>query len=243
MLRQQHRESVVCMSLACHCSDLKAPEVDQVDLQCVFSNKRQPYVPGTAAPDTFLPCFYHVLFISFISFTSSPRRPLRWIPRWKSNELNQQLWLGQVSTIFALPRNFLMGWHCCRTSVVQVRWRRASSQGENGECQWMSDIEHRSLLNLKALPANPEVSLVYYSNVYRSWSFKDSEEKTHEIMQQMDKSGQIIIFHQPRFPWNKGNSLSKPPFAVRSCEVAIIWPDKSISSIENLHSHTPVTSH
>ena len=38
-------------------------------------------------------------------------------------------------------------------------------------------------------------------------------------------SGQITIFHQPRFPWNKGNSLTKPPFGMRSCEVAIIWPD------------------
>ena len=38
-------------------------------------------------------------------------------------------------------------------------------------------------------------------------------------------SGQIIIFHQARFPWNKGNSLTKPPFGVRSCEVAIIWPE------------------
>ncbi len=27
------------------------------------------------------------------------------------------------------------------------------------------------------------------------------------------------------FPWNKGNSPTKPPFGVRSCEVAIIWPD------------------
>ena len=38
-------------------------------------------------------------------------------------------------------------------------------------------------------------------------------------------SGQIIIFHQPRFPWNMEISLTKPPFGVRSCEVAIIWPD------------------
>ena len=38
-------------------------------------------------------------------------------------------------------------------------------------------------------------------------------------------SGQIIIFHQARFHWNKGISLTKPPFGVRSCEVAIIWPD------------------
>ncbi len=34
-------------------------------------------------------------------------------------------------------------------------------------------------------------------------------------------SGQIIMFHQPGFPWNKGTSLTKPPFGEnRSCEVA-----------------------
>ena len=44
-------------------------------------------------------------------------------------------------------------------------------------------------------------------------------------MSTLISSGQIIIFHQPRFPWNKGTSLTKPPFGVRSCEVAIIWPD------------------
>ena len=38
-------------------------------------------------------------------------------------------------------------------------------------------------------------------------------------------SGQMIIFHQPTFPWNKGISLFQLHFAVRSCEVAIIWPD------------------
>ena len=38
-------------------------------------------------------------------------------------------------------------------------------------------------------------------------------------------SGQITIFHQPRFPWIKGIPLTKPPFGVRSCDVAIIWPD------------------
>ncbi len=35
-----------------------------------------------------------------------------------------------------------------------------------------------------------------------------------------------IIFHQPGFHWNKGISLTKPPFGVKiSCEVAIIRPD------------------
>ena len=37
----------------------------------------------------------------------------------------------------------------------------------------------------------------------------------------------FFLIHQPRFPWNKGISLttSKTPFGVRSCEVAIVWPD------------------
>ena len=39
-------------------------------------------------------------------------------------------------------------------------------------------------------------------------------------------SGQIIIFHQSRFPCYKGISLTKPPFGGnRSCEVAIICPE------------------
>ena len=41
----------------------------------------------------------------------------------------------------------------------------------------------------------------------------------------LEGSGQIIIFHRLRFPWNKGISLTKPPFGVRSCEVTIIWPE------------------
>ena len=38
-------------------------------------------------------------------------------------------------------------------------------------------------------------------------------------------SGQMIIFHQARFPWNKVISLFQLPFGVRSCDVAILWPD------------------
>ena len=42
-------------------------------------------------------------------------------------------------------------------------------------------------------------------------------------------SAQNLIFHQPRFLWHKGRSLTKPPFGVRDpCEVAkIICPDVS----------------
>ena len=38
-------------------------------------------------------------------------------------------------------------------------------------------------------------------------------------------SGKIISFHQPRVSWNKGISLPQLPFGVRSCDVAIMWPD------------------
>ena len=37
-----------------------------------------------------------------------------------------------------------------------------------------------------------------------------------------DLSGQIIIFHQPRFPGNNGISLPQLPFGVRSREVVIM---------------------
>ena len=52
-------------------------------------------------------------------------------------------------------------------------------------------------------------------------------------------SGQIIIFHQSRFPWNNGISLSQLPFGVRSREVAIIWPDTymDIITVPNKPSH------
>ena len=48
-------------------------------------------------------------------------------------------------------------------------------------------------------------------------------------------SGQIIIFHQPRSPWNKGISLTKPLFGVSSCEVAIIW----LKFMVNVGIHIP----
>ena len=41
-----------------------------------------------------------------------------------------------------------------------------------------------------------------------------------------------IIFHQPRFSWNKVISFPQLPFGVRSCEVAIIW---------RAHMHHPGT--
>ena len=40
-------------------------------------------------------------------------------------------------------------------------------------------------------------------------------------------SGQIIIFHPPKYPWNIGISLPQLHFGLRSCEVAIIWPEPS----------------
>lgn len=39
-----------------------------------------------------------------------------------------------------------------------------------------------------------------------------------------------MIFHKPRLPWNTRIYCTKPPFKVRSCEVAIIWPGLYIST-------------
>ena len=44
------------------------------------------------------------------------------------------------------------------------------------------------------------------------------------------------ISPSPRFPWNKGISLSQLPFGVRSCEVAIIWPDGNGKTTEGTTS-------
>ena len=57
-------------------------------------------------------------------------------------------------------------------------------------------------------------------------SWGGSQDVSFLLLWLSKKSGQIIIFHQPSFPWNKGISLTKPPFGVRSCEVAIIWPEE-----------------
>lgn len=49
-----------------------------------------------------------------------------------------------------------------------------------------------------------------------------------------------MIFHKPRLPWNTRIYCTKPPFKVRSCEVAIIWPGLYISTTlqeTNRHSH------
>ena len=67
---------------------------------------------------------------------------------------------------------------------------------------------------------------------YPSGSPRNPRRKKNSHMQ----SGQIIIFHQPGFPGNKGISLPKPPFGVRSCEVAIIWPDASCDPKDALDS-------
>ncbi len=49
----------------------------------------------------------------------------------------------------------------------------------------------------------------------------------HSCTASTDLAKLSIIFHQPRFPWNKGISLTKPPFGEnRPCEVAIICPDR-----------------
>ncbi len=58
-----------------------------------------------------------------------------------------------------------------------------------------------------------------------TWHKNEIQSKLTTVEKKTSVSGQVIIFHQAKFPRNKGISLTKPPFGVRSCEVAIIWPD------------------
>ena len=54
----------------------------------------------------------------------------------------------------------------------------------------------------------------------------DGSHVSHDCTCQLHVSGQIIIFHQPRFPWNfRGFTFQNATFlgANRSCEVIIIW--------------------
>jgi len=50
-----------------------------------------------------------------------------------------------------------------------------------------------------------------------------------------------MIFHQPRFPGIKGISLTKPPFLVRSCEVALIGPEGMKMIKIHLHPSTSLS--
>ena len=61
--------------------------------------------------------------------------------------------------------------------------------------------------------------------IYIPYSPSDRDWRRNGFTVCIHISGQITMFHQPRFPWNKGISVTKPPFGVRSCEVAIIWTD------------------
>ena len=55
----------------------------------------------------------------------------------------------------------------------------------------------------------------------------------------IQSSGQIKKKQPPRFPWNKGISLTKPPFGVRSFEVAIWNIPKSLEVEEALDKCFP----
>ena len=88
-----------------------------------------------------------------------------------------------------------------------------------------ADWNHQICLNLYIQLLTPTDNLALRFRTPRVLKTKPIHCRLNLIICDWELFGQIIIFHQPRFPWNKGNSLTKPPFGVRSCEVAIIWPE------------------
>ena len=71
------------------------------------------------------------------------------------------------------------------------------------------------------------IKIYILSRQQQSKILSESHQRINQNGSYNQPSGQIIIFQQPRFPWNKRFPLNKPPFGVRSCEVAIIWPEPS----------------
>ena len=59
---------------------------------------------------------------------------------------------------------------------------------------------------------------------WTNWWIKPTNQQIN-LLHWINWSGQTILFHQPRFPWNKWIFLTKPPFGVRSCNVAKIRPE------------------
>ncbi len=91
--------------------------------------------------------------------------------------------------------------------------------------QWYSRAT--TVYTLMTLQTNTNVSQIHWLNDEPHFPLSISRKfvlKKH-ILLILHWSGQIIILHQPRYPWNKGISLPQLPFGVRLCEVAIIWRD------------------
>ena len=71
-------------------------------------------------------------------------------------------------------------------------------------------FHHGSSEHLGETPATPISSWWLNQPIWKIWSSNWESSSPNR--------------DEPRFPWNKGISLSQLPFGVRSCEVAIIWP-------------------
>ena len=81
------------------------------------------------------------------------------------------------------------------------------------------------LFELQSMAKNPAPQVIV--NFHNSLSFPLAISLVYQDLYTPSEAGfhqssQIIIFHLPRFPRNKESSrLTKPPFGVRLCEVAI----------------------
>ena len=150
--------------------------------------------------------------------------------RWFANKWNERTWKTAVAKLISinlkppkpaiqLPKKKVLSY------VFQVFVFQNTDLMANSSCYKGSNITSKTIIVGWTSPMIP----------HDSWRLKSLLELLESVMVfQMDvsknrgtskSSGQIIIFHQPGFPWNKGISLTKPPFGVRSCEVAIIWPE------------------
>lgn len=89
--------------------------------------------------------------------------------------------------------------------------------------KWQNHIYISSIQRWKATGRGKSFSV---------WSPKSELPNYVYIYKYKSESGQSILFHQPRFLWNKGiDYLSQLPVGgpENSCEVAMIWPTECLS--------------
>ena len=71
------------------------------------------------------------------------------------------------------------------------------------------------------------------------WKLEIHKNKINGQMDQLNKhvyhSGQHIIYHQPRFPWNKEISITKPPFGDLKLVFSVAMKSDQIISIKKLN--------
>ena len=179
-------------------------------LHCSVPESRSQYDPGTQQSSNFLHYTnaegwtwntYLVLGV-FPPFTSQ-----------KNNMFQTNPGTPQYFPSLYVFRCMLLccDWGISSFTLTSCFPKQLNPEEETPSRQWNKKRNRTNIYDMEKF-----MKLHFSSHVCHAASFANKD--THW-------SGQIISFHQPRCPWNKGISLPQLPFGARPRDVAIVWPD------------------